>query len=263
MTSQRERRSNVQGSKGMTCAGYTEPRLAGLYDALNPPSASWRFYSDLTGMPSKAILDVGCGTGRFACHLAEIGHRVTGADPARAMLDIARRRSGAGRVHWLETDAAGLSVDQRFDLIVMTGHVFQVFLSDDAVGAALEAIHRHLAPGGRLAFESRNPSVSEWKQWTPDLTRERISAAGSGMVEVYYSVTSAEGEFVTFETHFRFSEADHVAVTSTLRFPSQPAIATAQCGAGFTRVEWYGTWDRSGLRADSREIIAVAFEGPS
>ncbi len=44
----------------------------------------------------------------------------------------------------------------------MTGHVAQVFLSDEAWTATLTAIYDALRPGGRLAFETRNPGDRAW-----------------------------------------------------------------------------------------------------
>jgi len=133
------------------------------------------FYLELAGESPKTVLDMGCGTGRLACRLAARGHDVTGAEPAAAMLDIARNRSGGDRVTWIETDAANLSVDTRFDMVIMTGHVFQVFVEDRDVRAALRTLRHHLAPGGRLAFETRNPVIRDWDTWTPEQTRETIN----------------------------------------------------------------------------------------
>ena len=127
----------------MPCASYSDPRLAAVYDPLNPSDDDILFYLDLAGETPKTVLDMGCGTGRLACELAARGHQVTGADPAAAMLDIARSRSGGEKVTWIETKAADLSVDTRFDLIIMTGHVFQVFLDDQDVRAALRTGDRH------------------------------------------------------------------------------------------------------------------------
>ena len=42
----------------------------------------------------------------------------------------------------------------------MTGHVAQFFLTDEHWRAALTALHAALRPGGRLAFESRNPDAA-------------------------------------------------------------------------------------------------------
>ncbi len=79
---------------------------------------------------------------------------MTGADPAVAMLDIARSRYGGDKVKWINIGAADLSLETRFDLIIMTGHAFQVFLTDQDVSAMLRVLRGHLAPGGRLASET-------------------------------------------------------------------------------------------------------------
>jgi SAM-dependent methyltransferase len=237
---------------------YTDPRLAAVYDPLNPPAADTAFYLELAGETPMSVLDMGCGTGRLACELAARGHRVTGADPAAAMLDIARNRPGGDRVTWIETDAAGLSVETRFDLIIMTGHVFQVFLDDREVRSALRSLRRHLAPGGRLAFETRNPAVREWTEWTPEETRERVEVEGVGTVEVHYDVSSVTGQLVTFETLFRFPDGDAAVAVNTLRFMNQGELAAFLADAGFTDVTWYGDWDRSAVSPTSPEIVVVA-----
>lgn len=242
----------------MLCASYTVPRLTAVYDALNPPADDMHFYIELAGHTPKNILDMGCGTGRLACALALRGHRVTAADPAAAMLDIARNRSGGDKVAWLETDAAGLSVEVRFDLVIMTGHVFQVFLDDEDVLGALRKLHQHLAPDGRLAFETRNPDVEEWRTWTPENTRERLAVEGVGAVDVHYDIRSATGQLVTFETHFRFAIGDVVVVPNTIRFVKQAEVAAFLTAAGFTEASWYGDWDRSSIGSRSPEIIVIA-----
>ena len=242
----------------MTCASYSDPRLTAVYDPLNPKDYDTPFFSDLAGAAPKAILDIGCGTGRLATELAALGHRVTGADPARAMLEVARKRPGGDRVTWIEADAAGLRVDTRFDLIIMTGHAFQVLLEDDEVRAALANLHRHLARGGRLSVETRNPLVRDWDSWKPDQTRETIEVPGLGKVEVHYDIASEIGPLVTFETHFRFGPDDIVVAPHTLRFMSHAEFAGFLAEAGFRDITWYGNWDRSPATPTSPEIIAIA-----
>ena len=242
---------------GVLSAAYADHRLAALYDALNPPGDETGFYLSLPGQPPQAILDMGCGTGQLACAFAAQGHQVTGADPAAAMLAVARARPGGDQVRWIQADAAGLAVPTRFDLIVLTGHVFQLLLDDRAVRAALGSLGRHLAPHGRLAFETRNPEVREWQHWSPAETRQRIETPG-GVVGVHYDISSVTGPLVSYETCIQFPGGENVTVPDTLRFMDQAELAGFLTEAGLTDVTWYGDWDRSPASPASPEIIAVA-----
>jgi ubiquinone/menaquinone biosynthesis C-methylase UbiE len=63
-------------------------------------------------MSAKAVLDVGCGTGALL-HRARIeGHkgRLCGLDPARGMIEQARRRSD---VEWVLGDLASVAWEGR------------------------------------------------------------------------------------------------------------------------------------------------------
>lgn len=51
-----------------------------------------------------AILDVGCGTGRHAIRVAERGAKVHAIDFSTAMLEYARKKPGAERVHFQNHD---------------------------------------------------------------------------------------------------------------------------------------------------------------
>ena len=186
----------------MADVSYSDPRLAAVYDALNPAGEDTAFYLEMAGRMPRTILDMGCGTGQVAVELARLGHRVTAADPAGAMLAIARARPGGGAVDWIESDAAGLALEACFDLIFMTGHVFQVFLTDKDIGAALRNLRRHLAPEGRLVFETRNPALRPWQGWTRRQTRRQMNIPGVGPVEVHYDVTFADGQIVQIRDAF-------------------------------------------------------------
>ena len=237
---------------------YTDPRLAAVYDRLNPPNAADRFYLDLVGDTQRTVLDVGYGTGSLACEMAGRGHLVIGVDPAPAMLDVARARPGGRTVTWIASDARRLALEARFDLIVMTGHVFQVFLEDEEIAAALTNLRRHLGPDGRIAFEARNAAVRAWEHWTPERTATRVHVPAMGAVDVHYAVSSVNGAYVTFETHFQFGPGDSTVTTTTLRFMVQNEVAAFLAGAGLANVTWYGDWNRSPLSPQSREIIAIA-----
>jgi ubiquinone/menaquinone biosynthesis C-methylase UbiE len=237
---------------------YVNSRLTAAYDSLNRTTEDDRFYQDLAAPPPKVILDMGCGTGRLASELALCGHSVTGADPAAAMLDIARRRTGGGKVAWVQSDAGSFATMTRFDLVIMTGHAFQKLLTDDEIKAALNNFARHLKPDGMLAFETRNPARREWEEWIPHLSRETVSLPDGSRVEVHNDIRSIADDLVTYETHVSFGPDDKVVGADTLRFVGADDLAQHLKDQGFLRQTWYGNWDRSPVGSDSPELIVLA-----
>lgn len=239
-------------------AAFARHDMAILYDSFNTHGADGDFYLSLAQSPCR-ILDLGCGTGSVALQFARLGHTVTGLDPAPGMLDVARQKDKAGTVRWIAGDARDFALGETFDLIIMTGHVFQVFLDDTETLAVLSSARKHLAEGGRLAFESRNPPARAWQGWTEELTRERTDVPGIGPVEVYYQVREAWEEFVRFDAVFTLLETGERRISeSTLRFPGRDTIAQLIATAGFSSVEWLGDWDGTPLRPHSPEIIVIA-----
>ncbi len=127
-----------------------------------------------------SVLDLGCGTGLFAASLTQCD--VVGVDPAAAMLDIAARRPGGDRVQWIKGDARTVRLGRRFDLVVLTGHAFQVFLTDEDRAAVLRTIAAHLASTGRFIFDSRNPEFRQWRAWTPANSKRHVDHPALGRV---------------------------------------------------------------------------------
>jgi SAM-dependent methyltransferase len=246
----------------MPSNSYADPRLAALYDALNPPRNSDRFYLDLAGSEPLAVLDMGCGTGWLASELARRGHRVVGADPSEAMLGVAQASAEAldpnVRPSLVVADAASFDWPWPFDLIIMTGHAFQVLREPADMRAAVANFRRHLRPGGRLAFETRNPAIREWESWTPDETRESIVLADGTAATVHNSLGSVALPLVSFETHFLLDDGDRIVTQDTLRFSDQREVAATLAEAGFESVDWIGDWDGSPFVPASKEIIAIA-----
>jgi SAM-dependent methyltransferase len=149
---------------------FTNPGLVAIYDAANPyePGTQPDFYLRLAKeLNASVVLDLGCGTGIVACLLARHGFEVIGVDQSAAMLDVARARLDAGSVRWIHGDASTIGAPGP-DLAIMTGHVAQFFWTDRSWSEALAALHGALAPGGRLAFEARNPAAEEWRAWGPE-----------------------------------------------------------------------------------------------
>lgn len=238
----------------MADALFEEPRLAQVYDPLDPDRIDLVMYAAIAAeFGARSVLDIGCGTGIFACLLAGRGADVVGVDPAEASLEVARAKPGAERVRWLRCDAAGLPPLQ-VDLATMTANVAQVFLTDAEWDAALRGTHAALSPGGRLVFETRDPAAQAWREWTRAGSLSRADVRGVGAVQSWAEVTDICGDLVSFRSIFVF-EADGATLTSesTLRFRRRDEVADSLRVAGFVVDDVRDAPDRPG-----RELVFVA-----
>jgi SAM-dependent methyltransferase len=238
-------------------AAFDEPRLAAIYDALDPDRSDLDAYLAMVEeFGARSVLDLGCGTGVFALMLAERGLEVIGVDPAGASLEVARGKPGAERVRWVHGDATAMPVTVTVDLVTMTANVAQVFITDDEWLATLRAVHVALRPGGRLVFETRDPARRAWEEWTEERTRSTTVIPGVGPVTDWVQVTEVigDGALVTFESPNVF-ERDGTVITSrsTLRFRTRHEIEASLVATGFTVDEIRDAPDRPG-----RELVAVA-----
>lgn len=232
----------------MVDAIFAEPRLAHIYDPLDTDRTDLDTYIDLVGeLDAHSVLDVGCGTGTFACLLAAQGVTVTGVDPAAASLDIARRKPGADQARWLIGDATTLP-SLTVDLVAMTGNVAQVFLTDEEWSSTLRAARSALGPGGWLVFEVRDPAQAGWRAWTRGQSHRQVDLPDVGRVDTWVELTDVSPPFVSFRHTFVF-EADGAVLRSgsTLRFRSEQEVRTSLRAAGFAVREVRDAPDRPGL----------------
>lgn len=240
---------------------YHDPALAALYDPQNGEEAVGRC-ADFAFVRERAegaasVLDLGCGTGELAASLA-LGRRVVGVDPAEAMLAIARARPGGERVEWVLADARVLDLGRRFDLIALTGHAFQCFVTEEDVAALFSSAARHLASDGALIFDSRNPATRYWEGWTPRrTTRTFETSEGRGRC-----VTSAAFDpamsVVTYRQCYTLPDGSERESAARLGSATRMEIEAMLAAAGLRAVEVLGDWHGAPWREDSPEIVVVA-----
>lgn len=235
---------------------FREPSLAELYDAFCIGRRDFDFYLPLV-MSAASVLDVGCGTGELLRLARRSGHtgRLCGLDPADAMLDQARKQED---VEWVLGDLTSVGWEREFDLLVMTGHAFQVLVEDDEILDALGAIRSALRDSGRFVFETRNPRVREWESWVPE-NAVTIEHDGKVVTMAHQVEKPVVGDVVSFTATFSSPSWDCSQVSrSTLRFLSEDKLSGFLDGAGLVIEEQFGDWERQPLTSKSSEIITVA-----
>jgi ubiquinone/menaquinone biosynthesis C-methylase UbiE len=242
---------------GVADAHYENPRLAALYDPLDPDRSDLEVYAAMAAeFGARDVLDIGCGTGTFGCLLAARGFTVTALDPASASLAIARSKPFADKVRWVNGTASDLP-DLQVDLVTMTGNVAQVFLTDAEWDAVLGAARHVLRPGGRLVFETRDPARRAWLEWNRQDSYQKAARPGIGTIEAWNDVTNISPGLVTFRSTCVF-ESDGAVLTSdsTLRFRTRAEVTDSLSAAGFTVAEVRDAPDRPG-----REFVFIAIPG--
>jgi ubiquinone/menaquinone biosynthesis C-methylase UbiE len=236
---------------------FADADLAGMYDAFCAGRSDFDFYLPLV-MSATSVLDVGCGTGELLRRARARGHRgrLCGLDPAVGMLAQART---CPDVEWTLGDLGCTTWGPEFDLVVMTGHAFQVLVTDEELRAALATIRSVLTADGRFVFETRNPLARAWQRWTPEYATDTTVPDGTVVRMAHQVRTPVEGDLVRFTATFTSPGWPAPRTSrSTLRFLDVDSLSALLTEAGLAVAEQFGDWDRRPLSAADPEIITVA-----
>ena len=174
---------------------YDDPAV---YDALyRRRSRDVRFYVELARRSGGPVLELGVGSARVAAAIAAAGVEVVGVDALPSMLARARTRLAAlpeatrERVTLLRGDLRTLALRRRFPLVIAPFNALLHLYEASELVAALGVARKHLAAGGRLAFDVVMPNVERLAQ-----DPERSYAAGQLSVPEH-------------ATRYRVREASH------------------------------------------------------
>jgi len=125
------------------------------------------------GTRPKSILEFGCGTGRHALLLAEMGCDVTGIERSSEMVKLAEARSaereaksgqrragseereavGRGSFRCLLGDSRNIELRQTFDAVISLFHVVSYQTTDRDLTTTFQNAGRHVRPGGLFLFD--------------------------------------------------------------------------------------------------------------
>ncbi|WP_235036152.1 class I SAM-dependent methyltransferase [Arthrobacter sp. 18067] len=237
----------------------TGSQLAALYDAGNQWSADDDFFlAFVNERPSSRVLDLGCGTGRMTIAVAADGHTVVGIDPNAPSLAAARGKHGAVDVTWIDGTSAAIPQEIKFDVAIMTAHVAQAINDDGDWHRTLADVNRALAPGGRLAFDTRDPAARAWESWNPATTRRTHTLSDGSTVETWLESTPEIDGLVTLTEHRVFNGSSGEKGISVLAFRTEDQLRHDLNLAGFEVDHILGGWAGEDVGSGQGELIALA-----
>lgn len=114
-------------------------------------AADLPLWEDLAERQGGTVLELGCGTGRVALHLARRGHEVVGLDVDPELLAVLEERGAGLTVSRLEADARSFEVERPASLVLAPTHLLQLLDGVEERGESLRSIAAALRPGGLLA----------------------------------------------------------------------------------------------------------------
>jgi len=247
------------------------------YDAAVPiQGGEVEFYLELAheaGARGLRTLEPACGTGRIAIPLAQAGVSLLGFDSSPEMLARAKAKSsGLDNVEWRQADMRAFDFGEEFGFAFVAAGSLQLLLEVEDQMACLRSIHKHLAPGGRLAFEVSNPNpaaIGEWlttragtyarnpsRDFTHPETGRRVLASGS--VEYHPSVQRLTTHGVQEEVDSEGLVVGRVHSSGTLRYFHRYEIQHMLERTGFEIEALYGDLRKAPYRSTSPDMIWVA-----
>jgi ubiquinone/menaquinone biosynthesis C-methylase UbiE len=121
------------------------------------------FYLERTRESGGPVLELACGNGRIALPLARAGFETTGIDLSEPMLGVAKARRAAEpepvrhRLTLLRGDMSDFNLGSTFRTVIIAFRSFQLLTTPEDQRACLEAVRRHMEPGGRLLIDIFDP----------------------------------------------------------------------------------------------------------
>lgn len=176
-------------------------------------AAEARFVAEILarhGVAAGRLLDLGCGTGRHALAMAELGFWVDGVDLSEQMLAMAESRRAnadpavAARLSFKPGDARKYDAGRRYDAVMALFHVLCYQVTDQDVRAALATVRRHLAPGAPFLFDvwhgpavladppRRREKSAENERWRLHRMSDPVWQRDQDSVQVIYTITATD-----------------------------------------------------------------------
>ena len=237
-----------------------------VYDVLRRESGDAAFYISLARETGGPVLELGCGTGRVLLPIAREGIACTGLDSSEPMIERLRARNPPANLRLAPGRMERFELPWRYALIFSAFRAFQHLLTVEDQLACLSAVRRHLAPGGLFAFDVFAPRLERTALAEEPETEDARWRDGAAEVLRFASVRRDPARQlmdVTFRYERRMpgSAPRSETVRTRMRYFFRYELEHLLVRAGFTRVEFFGGFDRRPYDYFSGETVVLACTG--
>ena len=222
------------------------------------------FYRALAREGGGPVLELGCGTGRVLLEIAGEGFPCTGLDASQHMLARLRAKSRYPNLRLVHAPMQRFELPgERFGLVFSAFRAFQHLYTVEDQLACLACVRRHLAPGGRFAFDVFAPRLARMAQLEePESVDLRFAHEGEDVVRFASVTRNPTLQLLTVRFRYERSRAGSVVANEHARFQMRwfwrYELEHLLARAGFREVEIYGDFDRSPVSADTPAFVVVA-----
>ena len=213
--------------------------------------------------PTRDVLELACGTGRLAIPIAQAGVEIVGLDQSSSMLSHLRfKAQKAGiEIALVEADCRKFDLGRKFALIFMAFNSMQHLHDYESLEALFDNVRRHLAPGGRFAFDVFNPKIAylnrDPEKRIPE--REYEDPEGKGMIIVEQtSVYDDATQVIHIRWYFSQGEEKDFRIEElNLRcfYPQELDLLVRTFG--FRMEAKYGNFERKAFAAGAMKQVVV------
>ncbi|ADV68507.1 class I SAM-dependent methyltransferase [Deinococcus maricopensis] len=233
------------------------------YDLYRDDLHHYARLADASGGP---VLELGAGTGRVSVYLARRGVNVTGLEPSDAMRRRAQERAQRSRVDvtLVPGDMRDFDLGARFPLVIAPFNALMHLYSVQEQADALNAIARHVQPGGTFAFDLYTPHFGPQGVVRHEGETFTVGDARTDVL-VYQQVHEAQ-QHVTTQYFVDTTGADGVVRrthrTLTQRYYTRYEVEWMLRATGFTQIRVAGSFEGGPFTNDSRVMVVTA-KGPA
>src|SRR5262245_19945102 len=223
-----------------------------------------RFYRELARESGGPVLELGCGTGRVLLEIARLGIPCTGLDASPHMLARLRQKSPFPDLRVVCAPMQRFELPgERFAVIFSAFRAFQHLLSVEDQLGCLACVRRHLAPGGRLAFDVFAPSLARTALLEePEQEDLRFELEGEEVVRLASVRRDPAEQLLSARFRYRrFREGrvvGHEQASFRMRWFWRFELEHLLARAGFAEVAIFGDFDRRPVGAETPAFVVVA-----